>query len=296
MDDRSVLKLRFRTPDIAPDANRKLDWRGFSVEHTCISDPTPYSFQVTGERHYLALHDLVLDEGEMTVDGLAPVAGGDLRNRLTYMPRHCRASGFATPKARSNSFTSLHFDPEIVSSETERFYDGLDGRPMVYFDDRRLRSTLEKLRSIVTADDPESHVEDIYAETLGLLTVIELALLQAKGSAAAAAPRHKLSDAQRSRVFDYVEEKLSSELTLDAMAGVANLSRFHFARAFKETVGIPPYAYVLQRRIELSKRLLSTTRLSVGEVALATGFKTPSHFIKAFQNATGTTPGIYRRS
>ncbi|MEX0404286.1 AraC family transcriptional regulator [Aquibium sp. LZ166] len=296
MKDDSVLLLKFQTPGTSPEARKRLSWRGFSVEHTSISDPTPYSFEVSGERHYLALHDLVLDEGEMKVDGLAPIEGRDLRNRLTYMPRHCRATGFAVPRARENSFTTLYFDPEIISAETERLY-GNDGVPMIYFDDRRLRSTLQKLRTIATARESAANdLDDVYAETLGLLAVIELAQLQAKGGRSEDSPRPGLSDAQRNRVLDYIEANLVSDLNLDALAAVAKLSRFHFAREFKACVGVPPYAYVLQRRIEMARHLLKTTRLPIAEIAAGSGFRTASHFVGAFQKATGTTPTDFRRS
>jgi AraC family transcriptional regulator len=80
------------------------------------------------------------------------------------------------------------------------------------------------------------------------------------------------------------------------MANVANLSRFHFARAFKKSVGEPPYAYVLRQRIERAKILLKTTKMQVNEVAVATGFKTASHFVRAFQHAVGSSPGAFRRA
>ncbi|APH73535.1 helix-turn-helix domain-containing protein [Aquibium oceanicum] len=296
MEENPVLQLKFEIPGTSPEAKRRLSWRGFSVEHTRISDPTPYSFEVSGELHYLALHDLILDEGEMKVDGLPPIEGRDLRNRLTYMPRHCRATGFATPKARENSFTTLYFDPEIISAETQRLYGG-DGVPMIYFDDRRLRSTLEKLRSIATAAGSTANdLDDLYAETLGVLAVVELARLQVRDGRYDGLPRPGLSDTQRNRVLDYIDANLVSDLKLDALAAVVNLSRFHFAREFKARVGVPPYAYVLQRRIELAKRLLKTTRLPVGEIASATGFKSASHFVGAFHKATGATPTDFRRS
>lgn len=75
-----------------------------------------------------------------------------------------------------------------------------------------------------------------------------------------------------------------------ALAAVADLSPYHFARAFKRSVGSSPHRYVLRRRIERAKYHLAAGELSLAAVALACGFGSQSHFSAHFRAATGLTP------
>lgn len=288
----ATLQLSFRPESRLPDLHRTESWRGFSVEFSRIAGASEYSFSFSGTRHYLCLHDLLLSEGKIVVDGMRPVQRRDLRNNLTYLPGGCSAAGYSAPVDRTNSFTAFYFDPEEIAAETGRLYRATDSFAMVYFDDSRLRGTLEKMRGLMAQ---EEEPDRLYAETLGLLTAIEIAQVQAGTLKLTPGQSGGLSRTQLKLVFDFVDARLGSEISLDDMAGVAHLSRFHFARAFKKSVGEPPYAYVLRQRIERAKTLLKSTKMQVNEVAVATGFKTASHFVRAFQHAVGTSPGSFRR-
>ena len=59
---------------------------------------------------------------------------------------------------------------------------------------------------------------------------------------------------------------------------------------------LSPMDYVLSLRVQEAQRLLSTTQLSLGSIAAATGFYDQSHFTKRFRKVTGLTPLQYRRS
>ncbi|MFN3549217.1 MAG: helix-turn-helix domain-containing protein [Mesorhizobium sp.] len=288
----ATLQLTFRSEARLPDVHKTENWRGFSIEHSRISGASDYSFSFTGRRQYLCLHDLLLSDGKIVVDGLRPIQRRDLRNNLTYLPRGCSASGFAAPVDRTNSFTAFYFDPEEIAAETERLYRPSDSFAMVYFDDSRLRATLEKMRGLMLQ---EQEPDRLYTETLGLLTAIEVSQVQAGSLKLSPGQSGGLSATQLKHVIELVDSKLGTEISLDDMAAAANLSRFHFARAFKKSVGEPPYSYVLRQRIERAKILLKTTRMQVNEVAVSTGFKTASHFVRAFQQAVGTSPGSFRR-
>jgi transcriptional regulator of acetoin/glycerol metabolism/AraC-like DNA-binding protein len=98
------------------------------------------------------------------------------------------------------------------------------------------------------------------------------------------------------RVREYVETRLGESIDLAALAGIAGLSLYHFARAFKQSVGVAPHHYLVQRRIERAQELLARTELSLSEIALATGFSDQSHFARHFRQMLGLTPGQFRRS
>src|SRR5262245_27063453 len=105
-------------------------------------------------------------------------------------------------------------------------------------------------------------------------------------------PRAKLR-----AVVEYVEEHLDPGPTLEQMAAVAHLSPYHFARQFKQATGLPPYQYVILRRVEWAKHLLQTqSGLSLAEVAARAGFSDQSQFSHHFKRLVGVTPGQFRRS
>lgn len=103
------------------------------------------------------------------------------------------------------------------------------------------------------------------------------------------------SDAAVARVCRHIDAHLSERLTLDGLAAVAHLSRYHFARTFRRITGASPMEYVLQRRIERARALLRDGRHRIGDIAIDLGFFDQSHFARSFRRATGTPPGRYAR-
>ena len=104
-------------------------------------------------------------------------------------------------------------------------------------------------------------------------------------------PAHKLR-----RVIDFIEANLEENLTLTEIAQEADLSLYHFARAFKQTLGVTPIQYLMQQRIERAKQLLADSDLPLSEIALNVGFKNQSHFTTLFRKFTEMTPKAWRNS
>ena len=97
------------------------------------------------------------------------------------------------------------------------------------------------------------------------------------------------------RVLDYIEANLEGDLTIDSMASIACLSRYHFARAFKQAVGQSPHRYVSTKRLEHAKALLIQGDRSLIDIALALSFSCQANFTRAFRQVTGQTPGQFRQ-
>ncbi len=97
------------------------------------------------------------------------------------------------------------------------------------------------------------------------------------------------------RVIDFVNDNLSMDLGLSEIAGVANLSRYHFSRQFKRSTGLSPHQYVIGRRVKRARELLSSTDLSVGDVASAVGFTHQSHLAHHVRRHFGVPPSSLRR-
>jgi len=112
---------------------------------------------------------------------------------------------------------------------------------------------------------------------------------------AAAPVQGGLTGRQLREVADFAAAHLGGEIALDDLSRVAGVSRFHFARMFKQSTGETPHRWLTARRIEAAKTLLRATDKPVGAVAADTGFASQSHFGQCFRRATGLTPGAWRR-
>ena len=98
------------------------------------------------------------------------------------------------------------------------------------------------------------------------------------------------------RVREFVEEHLEENISIQALANIASLSMYHFARAFKQSEGMTPHEYLIRRRVQRTKDLLAETDLSLSEIALASGFSDQSHCARRFREHVGVTPSSYRWS
>ncbi len=111
--------------------------------------------------------------------------------------------------------------------------------------------------------------------------------------------RHPVSLAERGpmrRALDFIDENLDQDITLNDIAAVACKSPFHFARRFKDTMGITPVAYLIERRVERSKELLRRTDLAIATIAEQCGFNSQSHYCRTFRRLTAMTPRDFRRT
>lgn len=96
------------------------------------------------------------------------------------------------------------------------------------------------------------------------------------------------------RVAQYVDSALGGPLSLDRLAGVALLSPFHFARAFRASTGLTPHGFVAARRMDRARHLLRTGGEPVDAIARAVGFSNVSHFRRVFRGHTGVLPSALR--
>jgi AraC-like DNA-binding protein len=96
------------------------------------------------------------------------------------------------------------------------------------------------------------------------------------------------------RARDLIDRDYAEPLDLDAMAGEAGYSRFHFARAFTAAYGETPRTYLTRRRIERAKTLLRTANLSVTEICVLVGFASLGSFSARFRKLVGRSPSEYR--
>lgn len=103
-----------------------------------------------------------------------------------------------------------------------------------------------------------------------------------------------LPQRQLSQILDYMDAHLAEDIKLADLARLLDMSQFHFSRLFKQSLGISPYQYLLQQRVERAKHLLKHTDQLITNIAFACGFNSHSHLSKQFRQLTGMTPKAYR--
>lgn len=158
-------------------------------------------------------------------------------------------------------------------------------------EDNRLASLMHLISAEVQS--PTVH------STLFLEHAIELACLQVLRShstlgSVSSGSAHGLAAWQVGRVTQYMRAHLDANMSLDELAGLVGVSRFHFCNAFRVATGVAPYAYLTALRMEAAKVLLRDHRRAVLDVAFAVGYRSQSAFSCVFRKAVGLTPSQYR--
>ena len=107
--------------------------------------------------------------------------------------------------------------------------------------------------------------------------------------------RGGLAPWQVRRATEYMQSNLGRNIALRELAELVGLSPFHFARAFKQSVGDPPHRYLARRRIERACELLAGSDLSVIEIAAQLGYEAPGALSRKLRRENGLSPSDYRR-
>jgi len=101
---------------------------------------------------------------------------------------------------------------------------------------------------------------------------------------------------QEERAKSYLEDHIGEPLAMEEVARLFGMSTQHFSKRFKRSTGLPPYRWLLKRRIEWAKELLRTSSETLADVSLECGFTEQSHFTNKFRKEVGMTPGAWRHA
>jgi AraC family transcriptional regulator len=225
---------------------KQISWSWFSAELVRIR-PTEVGYRVEARAAYLALHDFVRSDGETTINGANRSTLTDARGTLTFVPVGSSVEGWNRFERRAST-VAVHLAPTMSDYEAN---DISNVPPSLYFKDNTLKATLQKLQSVMDASGLDDHA---YAETLGLLLLWELRHVAKVKPSQLKPARGGLTAAQLRRVKELIDAQISTDVTISDLAVVAELSQFHFIRAFKESVfersrsqlGCPPISTSFQ--------------------------------------------------
>jgi AraC family transcriptional regulator len=134
----------------------------------------------------------------------------------------------------------------------------------------------------------------LFGESLGNALAIHLLRYYSTATWKSNDRHERLSGYHLRQVIQYVEENLASNLNLAELSAVTHLSPCHFARAFRQSTGLPPHRYVLTRRVERAKRLLAEDRMRIVDIGHSLGFSDQSQFTRVFHAIAGITPARYQ--
>jgi AraC family transcriptional regulator len=253
------------------------------------AEPTEFKHRLN--RHAIVLH---LEGGNtrtiLRYDRGPAIAGGNTLGQVMFIPSTHELEGASNyPKIVRHLVVLL--DPTIFEADIHHRGSGhrLD---LPFRIDLKDGAVASRMREIQTELESPGLMSALYVESLSCEIAIRLARLsiaEPKGDY-----RGGLSPRRLRLVKDYIEENLARDIKLRDIANIAGVSTAHFCRAFHKSTGIPSHQYIVFRRIDLAKRLLTDDRIPIAEVALAAGFGNQSHLTKHFHRLVGTTPRRFR--
>lgn len=200
----------------------------------------------------------------------------------------------------------LHTESSIHGSSFQYIVLGIEGWDLVVsgeeentnfriIDTRSIRDTLR--HSLQTMLLETEHKKPGYEQICQSLMEILIVLLGRQSGFEAAlttAPPRKISRLCGA-TKRYIDSHYQEEITLDRLAQIHHVSKYHLAHAFTAEYGISPINYLISKRIQEAEHLLSTTDFSLSLISHTTGFSSPSYFAQIFKKQKGCTPREYRK-
>jgi AraC-like DNA-binding protein len=176
-----------------------------------------------------------------------------------------------------------------VARELSTHPPGLPHFPFPVIKDRRLASHIHSF--LKTLEDSNVSLE---RESLLLSVLAQMIRRHGDTKDNRLVGRQKGGRAVKT-ALEYLDAYFADNITLSELSDMANMSEFHLLRLFRAAVGLPPHAYLIQKRIDYARGLLSQG-LPIVQAGLESGFVDQSHFTRWFKKIVGITPGQYRRT
>lgn len=188
---------------------------------------------------------------------------------------------------RGDRCIAFHYDPSLI----EEAAGGLRAERSTTFREHRLPPLDSLLPYIHSASHLARHRSEEGAEAASF-DLASAALAVANDTVET--PATFRDEARIASSVERIHRSFEEPLTLQLLASEAGLSKFHFARVFRQIAGVSPYAYVLNRRLTAAAELLATTDQPVLDIALCCGFGDLSEFTRRFHERFGRPPRVFR--
>lgn len=186
----------------------------------------------------------------------------------------------------------------LSQARLDRTSESVFGRPAqdlrfrLNHDDAQLFAILRLVSAEVESPHPQS---GLFLEQAMELLCLQLLRAHSTDTHSARTQMSGLPQWLVNRVTDYMRAHLSEAITLQDLANLANLSRYHFCTAFRLATGRTPHDHLTALRMDRARRLLRDPGLRIIDVAFAVGYQTASAFSSAFHRVVGATPSQFRQ-
>ena len=199
-----------------------------------------------------------------------------------------RESHMLTLFFTKESFGKIFFDL-IELRELESFFKKIDSGI-------HLENSITEIRSLFLQLETETHLER-FISFLNILKLISNAETKSLSSFIYS-KRYSDDEGERmSNVMNYAITNFNSDITLDSIADIANMTPNAFCRYFKQRTNKTFFQFLLEIRLESACRLLKKKKdMTVSEISDASGFKNISNFNRKFKEFKGMTPTLFRKS
>lgn len=228
-------------------------------------------------------------DGRDFYDFLSP---GDISIIPAGVPSHWRWRD-STPHETLHIYLEPSFVQKIAES-CDLNHDQMAIEPQIAVRDEQLSHMAMSLLYELKA---ENVVGRLYADSVASALAIQLVR---RYSCLKDVPIRKggMAPNKLRRALAFISDKLEQQqgIALEVLAQEVGMSRYHFSRVFKESMGLSPINYIVRQRIERAKKLLAETDLPIADIALQAGFSGQSHFTTFFSKLVGLTPRSFRRS
>lgn len=245
--------------------------------------------------HCLLQHSLVITDpkscfqAERRVDGkLRQYDHGN--GRIDIIPAFLNRS---TNWNRDVKFSVIAICPTLLNQTNQEFMQGeIELIPQFSLNDPVIQQLALALKTEIQTGCMSGR---LYGESLGIALAARLVQNYAVRKPSRVFKANGLSQSQLKRVIEYVKVNLMQDLSILDLANLIGMSQSHFSRSFKKSVGISPYQYLMQQRVERAKQLLDKQSLTISTIAMDCGFANQTHLTKVFRQMTGITPKAYRK-
>nr|WP_169618256.1 AraC family transcriptional regulator [Ruegeria sp. PR1b] len=150
--------------------------------------------------------------------------------------------------------------------------------------------------ALAPAFDSPEQVSMLFFDHVGLALSTHIAVRYGAAKEPAPPPPGGLVPWQFRRATEMIDAQIDGAIQVAELARACHLSPSFFTRAFKLTTGMPPYQWMIRRRVEKAQGLLRSTPLPLSEIAYACGFVDQSHFTRVFSRMVGMSPGAWRKT
>ncbi|GGN23610.1 hypothetical protein GCM10011609_76500 [Lentzea pudingi] len=268
---------------------REYRWAGVGLEVArWQSGPATEGVCQLSEHLLLVTLGGVTSRTEARIEDGHRYAGADFPGAVTFIPANRRR--VARHGRGLLDYVTIRLDPAQVPAGAG---DGVEFIGFTNRVDPLVRQLTLALRDEATSGGVAGQ---LFVD--GVTTTLALHLLRRYSSRVniSAAPTPALAGTRLREVLEHIDDELGGDLRLDRLAGVAELDRHQFGRAFKKAIGVSPHRYVLQRRVERAAELLTRSDRPIAEIALLVGMSSQSHLTTVFRRVFGDTPHAYRRA